>query len=495
MKIDFSLPQRQSLLGVGILFLYLMGKFLKNFWFVFVIIFTRENTLQRQLFIGGCILLLMVGAAVIAFIQYRNFTYHLNPETGEFVIEKAIVNKSITVIERHKIQEVTLNQPFFHKILGIYQVEIDSPGTDKKELRINAVAAGTAKQLREALMAGKTDKPIPEMAAADSEAPVQTKEQFRISVVSLIKWGFTSDYIYSIFALIGVIFYLYDKLSEYFMTGMPPWMNDQLLQDYILWSNILIVAGVFLFLVTAVFINAVRKIIRFWDARISMVNERMKVSYGLFNSRETMVNPEKVQIFCVTQNPLQKKMDVLSLKITQIGEDEDEEKTSTIVPACNSKEKDVLQKFLFGGEVVFQEAVKPVKRRLFYVLAIWAILVPLCILPFLYFLEFPMYFSIIISIFVSPLIVLKYRNSTLFFGENYIRERSGIWDVDERMARVEDAQMVEVSQFFWQRKRNTGAVTVYTAGGSLGMESAPLCTLKRWTNYIIFKAENKNWNV
>ncbi len=490
----FSEPQRQSPLGIAILFLSVLGNLLRNFGVVLVIIFFRENTGYKQLMLSGILLLALLFAIGIAYLRYRKFTFFINNETNEFILTKGIINTSQTNIEKRKIQEVIISQPFLHKVLGIYQVEIDSPGTDKKDLKIEAVSYETAQQLREMLVVAKADPEFVSDSFDAAETISKPVSEFKISPLSLMKWGFTSDYIYSIFALIGIVFYLFDKLNDFFMDQIETAFDEEMWQEYLLFSNVLIVAAVILFFCTAVFINALRKIITYWDTRVQWENKRVRVSYGLFNSREAVINPDKVQQFISTQNILQKKINIGGLKITQIGEDEFDQNTSTIIPACNNEEREKLQSFFFGTEVTFQETVRMVKFRLVSRLLVWAVAGSGIVGFVLYFFEIPVYFLLFYTIFVSILVALKFINSRLYFGEKFMKERSGIWDVDEKVSRIQDTQMIEVSQYFWQRKRGIGSVNVYTAGGSISQGSSKMKTLKKWVNYIVYQTEIKNWN-
>ncbi len=490
----FSEPQRQSPLGMIILFLVVLGNLFRNFGFVLLIVFFRENTNYQRWFLSGILLFALLFAIGIAYLRYRKFTFFINNNSNEFILSKGIINTSQTNIEKRKIQEVVISQPFLHKILGVYQVEIDSPGTDKRDLKIEAVSYETAQQLREMLVITKADSETADIAFDATETISKPVSEFKISLFSLIKWGFTSDYIYSVFALIGIVFYLFDKLNDFFMDQMEVAFDDEMWQKYLLFSNILIVAAVILFFCTAVFINALRKIITYWDTRVQWENKKVKVSYGLFSSREAVINPDKVQQLISTQNVLQKKINIVGLKITQIGDDEFDSNTSTTIPACNNEEKEQLQNFFFGREFTFLETMKKVKSRLFWSLFFWAFIGSLILISVLYFFEIPVYFVLFYTIFVSAVSLLTFRNARLYFGEKFMKERSGIWDIDEKISRIQDTQMIEVSQYFWQRKRGIGSVNIYTAGGSISQGSSKMMTIRKWVNYILYQTEIKNWN-
>ena len=71
------------------------------------------------------------------------------------------------------------------------------------------------------------------------------------------------------------------------------------------------------FFLTVIVINLVRTIFTYFDYKIARQKGSLLLSYGLLNTKSTIIKPEKVQITSITQNFFQKKMNVLELKIKQ----------------------------------------------------------------------------------------------------------------------------------------------------------------------------------
>ena len=89
---------------------------------------------------------------IISYLQYLFFTFHIDEENGEFVIQKGILNKTRITIQLHKIQQVNINQSLIQRLVGVHKLEIDTAGSDKKEASISAISHDLATILKERLI-------------------------------------------------------------------------------------------------------------------------------------------------------------------------------------------------------------------------------------------------------------------------------------------------------------------------------------------------------
>jgi len=122
----------------------------------------------------------------------------------------------------------------------------------------------------------------------------------------------------------------------------------------------------FLFLVI-IMINLARIIIKYFDYKITRQQGSLLISFGLLNTKSTIIKPEKVQITSVSQNYFQKKMNILHLKIKQASHNEKEERNSAIeIPGCNLNEKDAILKLLFHKIPQKGVMLKPNYRKLVF---------------------------------------------------------------------------------------------------------------------------------
>lgn len=488
MKPDFSLPQYQSTKGIIILALISFGKIIRNFWFIIIYIFYKNgiSSLPVILSISAALLFLVL---FNAFLNFHYFTYQIDFENNKFIIKKGIVNKKTITLESDRIQEVNVNQPFIHRLLHIYQLEIDSPGTDKKEITINAVSFEDAQFLQQFLLDKKK---------SPSETSVLHTEErniLKIGVPSILKFAITANYFKSFVALIGILLYIHQQISETFAVDVAEYLPTDSLEKNLELMSIFGIIAIFLLLaVVGILINVLRTLVIYFNLKITKYADYFAMEYGLFNTKNQIINKNKVQITSITQNYFQRLGDVLQLKFSQIG-GEDAKSNSATVPGCNAEEKDALLTFIYGEIPHFSAVLQPnvrylIPRILFFILlplgtAFFLSPDELSILPF----------AIFYSIFAATLIYFSFKNCKLSLGENYIQKQDGAWDVEQKTFEIEKIQALKISQYFWQRKAGLANITCVTAGGNIKLSAANKEELKKWMNFILFKVESssKNW--
>ena len=164
------------------------------------------------------------------------------------------------------------------------------------------------------------------------------------------------------------------------------------------------------------------------------------LAYGLLNIKNTIINPEKVQIIKLTQNFFQKKLDVNTIEIFQASSDMKRASTKdkTKIPGCNKSEKEEILKLLIGKSPQHQITLFPNIRKLLLNL-FFLILIPVSIgLVINYYIDkFTIYELLgVISIYVlfmGTILYFSYRNYRLFISDEFIVKQSGAWDIDHEI--------------------------------------------------------------
>lgn len=132
---NFSQPQRQSLVGIVVLFANTVQKTVRAFWPLVIVWLVRIETMNKLVLFGGTVFVLLL-LALFSYLQYHYFTFHIDEETEEFVIQKGVFNKTRITIQLHKIQQVNINQSLIQKLVNVHKLEIDTAGSDKKKLQL-----------------------------------------------------------------------------------------------------------------------------------------------------------------------------------------------------------------------------------------------------------------------------------------------------------------------------------------------------------------------
>lgn len=490
---SFFQPQRQSKTGIILLFLYNIGMVIKNLWVLIVLFFVKREKVELWMIIVAILAALLI-LIVSAVLQYFHFKYYIDEENEEFVIHEGIINTSVTKIKKKNIQEVNISQPFIHRFFNIYKLEIDTPGSSEKEVKISALTKQNAIDLKKYLLTETTvENPIEKTDDIVLNEEIKNLRFIKISTFSILKYGITANYVRSFLAMVSLLIYGFSELANLLKkVEFDTQLDYNTVEEKFLAFSIPVILGIVLVVVIiGIVVNAIRTIIKFFNFKITENNQSFSFEYGLFNTRNSIVNKSKVQVITETQNWIQKKMRISYVKFLQIGKNEEEdEKNVAAVPGINNEEKSKLISTIWKENPVFENFLKP-NFRLIIVNTFQFIIIPLLLF---FIIEKDLlinywFLAAVYFILVEICILISFRNLRLFYNERFIRLKSGIWDIDNRTFEVENLQTVKISQYFWQRKTNLGSITFYTSAGRFRIVALNFTKLKKLLNYCIYKIE------
>ena len=503
MGTDFSQPQRQSVVGILVMFFYTLQQYARALWPIIVIWLFKFDEVNKVYLLLGTIIT-FISIAVVSYLKYLNFTFFLDTENGEFIITEGVFNKTKTAIQLHKIQQVNINQSFIQRLIGVYELDVDTAGTNKKEGAIKAISHELALELKSRLLENevkKVDSETTELELETSkEQPLEAEHPLiKISFLSLLKVGITSNYGRSISLLLVFFITVSDYIQK--ITGRDVW-QDKNIDNYIDKNFIIqtVLILILLLLATVLIINLVRIIFKYFDYKITRQKGSLLLSFGLLNTKSTIIKPEKVQITTVTRNYFQKKMNILELKIRQATSGEKEERKSAIeIPGCSESESNAILKLLFQKIPTKGVMLKPNFRKLGFALFL-SIGLPLIGFYFLrdyVILQAPSidYLVLLYVVLAGLVQFFRFKNNRLFINDHFIIKQSGAWDISDEIIELSKIQAITTSQLFWHKNLNIGSLTLHTAGGTIAFQLGNFATIKKYVNLWLYEIEtsNSNW--
>jgi putative membrane protein len=503
MKADFSQPQRQSVVGILVLFFYGLQRYARALWPVIVLwIFKFDEINKGYLLLGMLVVFASIG--LVSYLKYLNFTFFLDAENGEFIITDGIFNKTKTTIQLRKIQQVNINQSFIQKIIGVYELDVDTAGSAKKEGAIKAISHELALELKSRLLENEIEKNSSESAGFSFEETEEKTQEaelpfIKISFLTLLKVGITSNYERSIALLLLFFTTIYENLHNFgdekdaYKERVGSYIDENLVFQTIVFSV------VFLFGVVLV-INVFRIVFKYFDYKITRQKGSLLLSFGLLNTKSTIIKPEKVQITTITSNFFQKKMGVLELKIKQATSGQQEERKSAIeIPGCSTLENEAILKLLFQKIPEKGLMLEPNFRKLGFSVFLT---IGLPLIGFLSFgnwvkpaiLEFS-YLVLVYVVLVGLIQFFKFRNNRLYVNDDFIIKQSGAWDISNEIIEPSKIQAITTSQLFWHKKIDIGSITLHTAGGNIAFQLGNFTKIKHYVNLWLYKIEtsDSNW--
>lgn len=498
--LNFDKPQRQSVVGIVVMFADSLQKFLRAMWVPLAIFLFRMDSSKIVVFLA-VILVILVVLTVIAYLKYRNFTFFLDEQKGEFVVQSGVLSKKKLSIGLGKIQQVNINQNVIQKLIGVYSLDIDTAGSNDKEVSIKAISHHSAQILKAKLL--ERDTLEQECEFVDKNTGETQKPVVSIGLLSLLKLGLTSNYGKSLAILIAFFFTIFDTIKNFFEEEV---LTEEQIQEYIIETTFVTMLFVFgmLFLLTFV-VNLVRTLIKYYDFSIVKERASLLISYGFFAKKNTLLNPKKAQIVSYSQNFFQKKLNVLSLRIRQASsESSSQDKKSKVdsfivIPGVNTAEKEQILNMIFDRAIAKGEVIKPNFRYVFKKIYL-SILLPVAVflIAGLFINNELQAFFPLIGVYILALsffIYFEFKHYKLFVNKDFIIKKEGAWDIEHKIIEPHKIQAITAKQYFWNKKHDVGHIILHTAAGDLRFNFANFTQINEHINYWLYQVESsdKNW--
>lgn len=440
--------------------------------------------------------LLVVGIAR-AIINFKFFTFYI--KDNELILQQGWLNKEQTVVKFDKIHEVNLNQKFLHKILGLYNVGIDTAGSANTEIEINGVNFRKALALKDVLTQRElSDENI---VLNDTKVDEENNSYVRnnkisIGFTSLFKIGLTRNYLQTFGLLIAFSYQIVDQLESVFYEKEESIYDDiysktSEFQIGFLWIGLIL--GLILFVVL---FNLLRTLLTYYNYQIQLKNKQLSVSFGLTDSHIISVPSNKVQLFQFQQNYFQRLMNLFEVKIKQVESNEgNKKKKGLIVPGANYHELNALFGVIYSKSLdIKSNSIQPHIRLLVIRLLIWSIIFMFLCAGVMYQKEYEILaYVLVVYCIIIVLSYLGYRNRKLFIEDDFIVVKQGIWDVTTTYLHISKVQQITLSQSLFQRKKQLGSVTLSTAGGNISLNYYHFPTLQKVANTWMYEIEKNKY--
>ena len=493
MEFDFSKPQRQSISGIVIMAAHTLQHFIRAL-FIPLALFVIKAPANVLMYTAIGLAVLTVTILFFSYLSYRRFTFFLDGDKQEFVINKGVFNRTLLTIQLDKIQQVNINQSLLQKIIGVYSLQIDTPGGNSSEVSMKAVSKEIAYSLKEHLLNG--DKAI----SFDVEELTGTWPRnlfLKLSPTTLFKVGLTSHYLSSLILLTGFLYAVFHNAKELIRAfDTDNGQVEAAIKTGISLFSVGILVAIFLCIL--LIINIIRTFVTFFDFEVSKHKLSLLLSFGLFARKNTLVSPQKVQITTVSQNYFQKKLNIINLLLMQAhtGAKKDEEnpaKSFLHIPGCSTAEKDELLCIILGRMPIEGKIFSPNFRFLNLPIFFMGIIPIGIFLIFWFNVEqirpyYPL--AIFYLLFVISTVYISYKRHRIAVNQDFIIKKSGIWDISKQIIVPYKIQSITTFQYPWHKGVDVGHVILHTAAGVIHFKYGNYTEIKQLVNYWLYQIES-----
>ncbi|MFD2288356.1 PH domain-containing protein [Pedobacter petrophilus] len=490
---DFSQPQRESALGIIVMAVHTLIQVTKALFFFLVYAFIKMGgAYSRYALLGiGIVVLLCL---IYAYFSYLKFTFFLDKDKQEFVVNKGIFNRDQIIIQLDKIQQVNINQSILQKIIGVYGLKIDTAGAKGEEVSIKAIDEVSAYNLKDHLLSSRlaTTEHYPEDVAPDKPEGI-----LKISSWTLFKVGLTSNYGKSL-ALITAFFLYVIQEARHIMEVFDIDKNivkSTFLSFTTIFSLAIIVA---VLLLAFLIFNIGRTFYKHFELEIIRHKHSLLLSSGLIAKKNTLISPNKVQLTRYSQNYFQKRLNMLNMSLKQAhfggNKKGDEMQGNTLeIVGCNPPERDELLKMILGKVPLKGKTFIP-DWRFLNLPVFFKLVLPIAIFLVIAFkipeLKPFIGFALLYFVIGFLMIFISYRKHRLSVNQEFVIKTSGIWDISNEILIPSKIQAITTSQYPWHRSIDVGHLCLHTAAGQISFKYGNFSEIKQLVNYWLYQVES-----
>lgn len=339
---DFLRPNRQSPVAIILILLRLFRFLFRQFWPVLLVVVLRprRTTLYGLVWVG--ILLSLISSVNSILSYYFSFYYVAD---GELILERGWLRRTRLSVPLDRIQTISFQQTFIHRLFNVVSVEIDTAGSKGSEFSLQALEEKQAHALRDFLLSQKAATSSPEEEASTEEAPGE-KVLLQLGIADLLKIGISQNHFRTagILTALGLGFLddLESALGKEAFQGLERSVGSYF-ED--LWT--LTLAFVVILLTLSLTGTMILSVIKDYNLRFLRTVQGFKVEAGLFAKREQSASLRKIQFIRWSAHPVQRWLGMSSLRLYHAAGYALSSQKTMMVPGCYQPQLEVVQNEYF----------------------------------------------------------------------------------------------------------------------------------------------------
>lgn len=282
------------------------------------------------MFLWGALTLVPTFAAVIAFsvgiawIKWKRFTYLTGPE--DIRVEQGVLSRSARSVPYDRIQDVSLEQKFLPRLLGLAEVRFETGAGGKDEIALAYLSLAEGERLRELVRARRegTAEALPAEAA---EAPDdEGRALFAMGPGRIVAFGLF-QFSLVIFALLFGAASQFDFLFPFELWDWQAWYRlvegqEQRIVGAGRTAHALAIATAAVFvLLLGVLSGIVVTVAREYGFRLDRTAKGFRRRRGLFNKTDVTLPAHRVQAAKLQTGPIRRLFGWHSLEFVSLAQD------------------------------------------------------------------------------------------------------------------------------------------------------------------------------
>ncbi len=462
---DWSKPQRQSRVVILIAIL----KMFKNMWPVIVLllarfIFNKGTTTDKNL---SHLLWGLSGAIILYFFIRLNdiarfFFYRFCITDQQLVIYSGAIVKKKTELPLSKIQAIHTQQTFLHRITNTCRLVIDTAGSEKAEMEIEALDIEVAKQFQQVL----TTREIVynEQQVNKTDDYIQPEQLMQLTAKDILKLCISENHLKTFLIIIGFLVGKMQDISEYLGFDSFGWMQQH--SQAVNTTTQTVVFVFILGLLFSIILSCIKVVLRFYGFTIQLGQKHFVMKWGLLETRQKQIPFKKIQLLSWRSTFVRRLMRMYILRLHATAEDENKEDQMIQLPVTNLSQ---LKKITGYYQQVLPSQHFPFLTIQKQYIARGILLVGLPItLAFITGLYFAIgWYTLLTLLWLFYFIISTYlyrKNYKVWLSNEAIQIEKGVWGRENILVNFRNLQQVSIKTSPYKRKHQLADIELSTTG-------------------------------
>ncbi|MEM7375542.1 MAG: PH domain-containing protein [Bacteroidota bacterium] len=499
--LSFHSPQRQSPAAVIFILITFLRRSVRRFWFLFLFIFFQKGESRTTYFLG---LLIVISVLQLASSLIHYFRFYFYIEGDELILESRRLQTTRTNIPFDRIQTIEFEQGILHRFFNVVKVQIDTAGSEKAEMSLDALEMERAEALRSFILTQKAqyaaltgeEGELVEEEQVFVPTPPQDELLLELEPGELLRVGLAQNHLRTAGIIVGFFLGLYQYVDEFIS-----WDREDVTQ-YVVGIEgsavVLTVLGVIpLLLLAAVVVSVVRVVFRYYGFKAWKTARGLKLQAGLLTRREQAATRSKIQLIRWYQTLFELRMGISRVRLFQAAGNAVKKKEALTLPGCHDAHRDMLNEVLLSKEEQLSLAAHTVSRKIILRRVLFRGILPAIGLGIA--TASPMGYAAGLWILLIPFNIWTARRYhdrfQLLINEYSVQIRSGVWGYRGVILPWYKIQAVRLSSSPFERRHGLSTVRLATAGGTVRIPFVPDTLAHSLADFALYKVESsqKAW--
>ena len=494
----FSVPRRQSVIGIALIFLTTLYKYLRGFWVLGAYLLVKTPTGITLFYVVLATIILAVILLGYSILYYRNFLFHIDYKNEEFVLEKGVISTQNIAIPFDKIQQVYFKRSILERIINTYRVVIDTAGSNQDEVSITAITKEDADLLATILTRVKKEK-IAEEPEVNEVSPAMIWTH-KLDAGTLFKIGISTNYLRGLGLVVAFFATIYNEFYRFFEENYSDEFGEYYDMVPSVTTSIGFFIALFIFLLfISIIITVLEVFIKYFGLKLTQTRESLELEMGLNTNTKVALQPRRVQLMQTVTNPVQKYFNLFEARISLASSEDEIGKKKIKIPGLGREELVKVKSFLYGEhQPDLQGKFKSHRLILFrrFLISLLPVVISYLIILWQPYMERDIYYMLVIGYIVIAILyqIMRYRSLKLVITNEFLKKYYGVWNKSEEQVEIFKMQALTIKQPLWYKKRGLFNLEFHTAGGDVTFKAVN-DQIFPWLNYMLYKIESsrKRW--